>query len=108
MLRVPIVKSTFTLFTENLNWPYTRISLLSSVIQCVCVWGGGDACACVHTCVYAVYIIVVMISQYYKNVYRFCDQLLVQVYDAEFRLRHCPMSTGIKVSVEIEKHTPTI
>ena len=70
---------------------------------CVCV-----ARACVHTCVYAVNIIVVMISQYYKNVYRFCDQLFVQVYGANLRLRHCPISTGIKVSVEIEKHTPTI
>ena len=48
---------------------------------CVCVW---HARACIRACVYAVYIIVVMISQYYKNVYRFCDQLLVQVYGAQF------------------------
>ena len=55
---------------------------------------------------YAVYIIVVMISQYYKNVYRRCDQLLVQVYDAKFQLRQCSISIGIKVSAEIEKtHT---
>ena len=43
---------------------------------CVC---GGGVRACVHTCVYAVYIIVTMISQYNKKVYRCCDQLFVQV-----------------------------
>ena len=62
---------------------YLFAQFCAPVRVCVCV----RVCvrvvrACVHTCVYAVYIIVVMITQYNRNVYRCCDQLFVQVYDA--------------------------
>ena len=86
MIRVPNVNSKVPCLRKILNGPIHEFlcSVLCSspyVCMCVCVC----VCvvrACVHSWVYAVYIIVVMISQYNKNVYRCCDQLFVQVFDA--------------------------
>ena len=77
MIRAPIVISKVPCLRKILNGPihvFLRSVLSSSpparVFVCVCGGGGGSVgvCvwvvrACVHTCVYAVYIIVVMISQ---------------------------------------------